>query len=197
MVGNFGDYITAAGLIPADGRFYFIIRTESVNEGWNNSIPLTSTRLQPDYSVGFKRDSLFIATYYMYFPFLTCEVECGAAALDIVDRQNVYSMTLAVWGIVELFYTVKCEDEVNRKILAFSVFYYLVITRKDIKYYYYPIRKFNFTELDSKDKWTVYQFTKNLPSELNFDVLPLSEATGLSQDLGNLITLFSEPKRRK
>ena len=31
---------------------------ESVNEGWNNSIPLTSTRPQPDYSVGFKRDAL-------------------------------------------------------------------------------------------------------------------------------------------
>ncbi|KAI1754180.1 hypothetical protein F4782DRAFT_45985 [Xylaria castorea] len=25
--------------------------TESVNQGWNNSIPLTSTRPQPDYSV--------------------------------------------------------------------------------------------------------------------------------------------------
>jgi hypothetical protein len=64
-----------------------------------------------------------------------------------------------------------------------------------------------------------------LPSELNFDVLPLSEAAGLSQDLGNLMqsdasyasmpdergsqssnagqqavtlgTSFSEPKRRK
>ncbi|KND87242.1 hypothetical protein TOPH_08106, partial [Tolypocladium ophioglossoides CBS 100239] len=115
---------------------------ESVNEGWNNSIPLTSTRPQPDYSVGFKRDafsedqlaklspfigdfiagdqSFFMATYYMYFPFLTCEVKCGAAALDIADRQNAHSMTLAVRGIVELFRAVKREDEVNRKILAFS-----------------------------------------------------------------------------
>ena len=39
----------------------------------------------------------------MYFPFLTCEVKCGAAALEIADRQNAYSMTLAVRGIVELF----------------------------------------------------------------------------------------------
>jgi hypothetical protein len=30
--------------------------------------------------------SYFIATYYMYLPFLTCEVKCGAAALDIADR---------------------------------------------------------------------------------------------------------------
>ncbi len=82
---------------------------ESVNEGWNNSIPLTSTRPQPDYSVRFKRDaftkdqlaklspfigdflagdqSFFMATYYMYFPFLTCEVKCGAAALDARHRR--------------------------------------------------------------------------------------------------------------
>ena len=44
-----------------------------------------------------------MATYYMYFPFLTCEVKCGAAALDVADRQNAHSMTLAVRGIVELF----------------------------------------------------------------------------------------------
>ena len=119
-----------------------------------------------------------------------------------------------------------------------------MITGKDTKYYRHPIRKFDFTELDGKEKWTTYRFTKNvydtwmpahfknicsaidrLPSELNFDVPPLSEATGLSQDLGNLMqsdascasvpdergsqssnveqqavtpgTSFSEPKRRK
>ncbi|KAL2257751.1 hypothetical protein VTK26DRAFT_9221 [Humicola hyalothermophila] len=204
---------------------------ESVNEGWNNSIPLTSTRLQPDYSVGFKRDvftedqlaklslfigdfiagdqSLFIATYYMYFPFLTCEVKCGAVALDIADRQNAYSMTLAVRAIVELFRAIKREDEINRVILAFSVSYghrsvriygyYPVITGKDTKYYRCLIRTFDFTELDGKEKWTAYRFTKNvydiwmpehfknicsaidqLPADLDFDVLPLSEATGLS-----------------
>ncbi|KAJ4307309.1 hypothetical protein N0V88_000692 [Collariella sp. IMI 366227] len=249
---------------------------ESVNEGWNNSIPLTSTRPQPDYSVGFKRDaftedqltklspfigdfitgdqSFFMATYYMYFPFLTCEVKCGAAALDIADRQNAHSMTLAVRGIVELFRAVKREDEVNRKILAFSVSHdhrsvriyghYPVISGKDVKYYRHPIHEFSFAALDGKEKWTAYRFTKKvydtwmpahfknicsaidqLPSDLNFDVPALSEATGLSQDLGNLMqsdagcasipdkrgsqsstaeqqavtpgTSFSEPKRRK
>ncbi|KAK3342729.1 hypothetical protein B0H65DRAFT_394031, partial [Neurospora tetraspora] len=46
---------------------------------------------------------------------------CGAAALDIADRQNAHSMTLAVRAIVELFRFVKREDEVNRQILAFFV----------------------------------------------------------------------------
>jgi hypothetical protein len=49
----------------------------------------------------------------MYFPFLTCEMKCGAVALDIADRQNAYSMTLAVRGIVKLFRAVKREEDVN------------------------------------------------------------------------------------
>jgi hypothetical protein len=80
---------------------------ESVNEGWNNSIPLTKPRPQQDYAVRFRReaftneqlgklqpfvgeltDQSFMATYYLYFPFLTCEVKCGAAALNVADRQN-------------------------------------------------------------------------------------------------------------
>lgn len=209
---------------------------ESINEEWNNAIPFTSTRPQPDYSVGFGRNAFnedqltklspyignflagdkcfFMATYLMYFPFLTCEVKCGGAALDIADRQNAHSMTLAVRGIVELFRLVKREDEVNRKILAFSVSHdhqsvriyghYPVITGKDVKYYRHPIHAFNFTALGGKDKWVAYRFTKNiydrwmpthfenicsainqLPSDLDSDVPPLSEATGLSQDFEN------------
>ncbi|KAK4137345.1 hypothetical protein BT67DRAFT_438617 [Trichocladium antarcticum] len=167
---------------------------ESVNEGWNNSISLTGTRPQPDFSVGFRRDaftedqlaklspfigdfvagdqSFFMATYSMYFPFLTCEVKCGAAALDIADRQNAHSMTLAVRGIVELFRAVQREDTVDRKILAFSISHdhqlvrvyghYPVISGKDTKYYRHPIRNFVFTELDGKEKWAAYRFTKNV-----------------------------------
>ncbi|KAK3343184.1 hypothetical protein B0H65DRAFT_242504 [Neurospora tetraspora] len=223
--------------------------TESVNEGWNNSVPLTGIlRPQPDYSVGFGRDaftkeqidklrpfigdslpgdqSFFMATHYMYFPFLTCEVKCDftfltgevkwdAGALDIADRQNAHSMTLAVRAIVELFRIVKREDEVNRQILAFSVSHdqqsvriyghYPVITEKDTEYYRHPIRNFYFTDLDGKEKWTAYRFVKNvyeiwvpdhfkkICSAIDQLLVPdsgvssLSEATGLSQNLGNLM----------
>ncbi|KAL2165721.1 hypothetical protein VTG60DRAFT_3948 [Thermothelomyces hinnuleus] len=231
--------VPSAESLATFGAKHLDILTESVNEGWNNSIPITPPRPQPDYSVGFRRDaftedqlaklspfigdfiagdqSLFMATYYMYFPFLTCEVKCGATALDIADRQNAHSMTLAVRAIVELFRAVKREDEVNREILAFSVSHdhrsvriyghYAVITGKDTKYYRHPIHEFSFTALDGKDKWTAYRFTKNvydtwmrkhfenicsaidqLPSDLDFDVPPLSGATELSQDLGNLMS---------
>ncbi|CAM6003521.1 unnamed protein product [Sphagnum balticum] len=49
----------------------------------------------------------------MYLPFPTCEVKCGAAALDVADRQNTHSMTLAVRGTVELFRLVKREKELS------------------------------------------------------------------------------------
>lgn len=165
---------------------------ESVNEGWDNSIPITKTRPQPDYSVGFGRGafadkqlqklqpfigdlmdtSYFMATYYMYFPFLTCEVKCGAAALDIADRQNTHSGTIAVRAIIELFKLVKCEKEVNQEILAFSISHdhttvriyghYAVIEGAKTTFYRHPIRKFDFTEQDGKEKWVAYKFMRNI-----------------------------------
>ncbi|KAK4031685.1 hypothetical protein C8A01DRAFT_41869, partial [Parachaetomium inaequale] len=66
-----------------------------------------STYNPPSSFVAARDQYFFMATYYMYFPLLACEVKCGAAALEIADRQNAYSMTLAVRGIVELFRAVK------------------------------------------------------------------------------------------
>jgi len=226
--------VPSAENLATFGAKHLDILTESVNEGWNNSIPLTGTRPQPDYSVGFTREafsdeqlvklspfigdfiagdqSFFMATYYMYFPFLTCEVKCGAAALDVADRQNAHSMTLAVRAVAELFRAVKREDEVHRQILAFSLSHdhrsvriyghYPVIDGKDTKYYRHPIHEFSFTALDGKEKWTAYRFTKNiydswmpshfnkicsaidqLPADLDFDNPSLPPATRLSQSL--------------
>jgi hypothetical protein len=170
------------------------ILIESTNEGWTNSLPLAGPRPQPDYSVGFKREaftkeqldklapfigdfitgdqSFFMATYYMYFPFLTSEVKCGTVALDIADRQNAHSMTLAVRAIAELFRLVGREMEVHREILAFSISHdhtsvriyghYPVFDGKDTKYYRHPIHAFHFIALDGKEKWTAYKFIKNV-----------------------------------
>ncbi|EGC48973.1 conserved hypothetical protein [Histoplasma capsulatum var. duboisii H88] len=193
---------------------------ESVNEQWGSSIVFWGPRPQPDYAVGFSRSaftedqlkklepftgydpdtysSFFMATFYMYFPFLTSEVK-GTAALDIADRQNAHSMTLAVRGVVELFKLVGREDEVNREILAFSISHdsravriyghYAVIEGSKTSFYRHPIRIFGFTEVEGRDRWTAYTFTRNvyekwapdhlkrirsaidgIPSEINFDV---------------------------
>ncbi|KAF2000645.1 hypothetical protein P154DRAFT_192223 [Amniculicola lignicola CBS 123094] len=225
--------VPSAETLATFGAKTLEVLVESVNEGWNNSIPLTGTRPQPDYSVGFKRtafsteqreklapfignfiagdQSFFMATYYMYFPFLTCEVKCGAAALEIADRQNAHSMTLAVRAVVELFRLVKREDEIHQEILAFSVSHdhqsvriyghYAVIDGLGTTFYRHPIHNFSFTALDGKEKWTAYKFIKNvydvwmpthfkrlcsaiddLPAELDFDVPPLQDS-GLLEGL--------------
>ena len=220
--------VPSARHLAIRGAKHLKVLAESVNEGWNNSIPLTKTRPQPDYAVGIGRaafteeqlnklqpfvgeltdTSYFMATWYMYFPFLTCEVKCGAAALDVADRQNTHSMTLAVRGVVEMFKLVKRQKEIDREILAFSVSHddrcvriyghYPVIDGKTTTFYRYPIREFSFTELDGKEKWTAYKFTKNvydkwmpghlerllsaidqIPPNINFE---LSESASFSQE---------------
>ena len=202
---------------------------ECVNEGWNSTIPFHGTRPQPDYSVGFGRSAFteeqlkklepfvgeigskaftyFMATTRMYFPFFACEVKCGAAALDVADRQNAHSMTVAVKGVVELYRAVKRENELDQEILAFSISHdhstvriyghYAIIMGDKTTFYRHPIHKFDFTALDGKDKWTAYKFTKNvydtwmpiqykricsaideLPSDVDFD---LSQSASFSQ----------------
>ena len=200
---------------------------EGVNECWTGNIAVEGPLPRPDYSVGFRRSaftdeqlkkldpligsvfekSLFVATYRMYFPFFTCEVKCGAAALDIADRQNAHSMTVAVRALVELFRSVNREKELHREILAFSISHdhtsvriyghYPVIKENKNTFYRHPIYKFDFTALDGKEKWTTYIFTKNvydiwmpilhkricsaiedLPAGINFD---LSQSATFSQ----------------
>lgn len=165
---------------------------ENVNEGWQGAIPVEGSRPQPDYCVGFRRlafteeqlkrldpligtifdNSFFVATYQMYFPFLTCEVKCGAAALDVADRQNAHSMTIAVRAVVMLFRAVHREKELHREILAFSISHdyssvriyghYALIEDQKVTFYRHPIHKFDITALDGRDKWTAYTFTKNV-----------------------------------
>ncbi|KAF2790958.1 hypothetical protein K505DRAFT_419475 [Melanomma pulvis-pyrius CBS 109.77] len=188
---------------------------ESVNEDWFNSIPLTKTYPKPDYSVGFKMEafskeqheklapfigdiinevSFFMATNYICFPFLTCEVMCSRGDLEIANGQNAHSMTLAVRAMVKLFQLAGREEEIDREILAFSVSHnhesvqifghYPVLNRYDrhATYYCHPIRKFFIADLDGKEKWTAYKFIRNvyemwMPTHLNrlrsvIDALP-------------------------
>lgn len=216
--------VPSAEILTTYGATELVCLTESVNEGWNNSIPLTGIRPQPDFAVGFRREafteqqleklqpfvgeltdqSFFMATYYLYFPFLTAEAKCGAAALDVADRQNAHSMTLALRAVVELFRLVKREQELDHEILAFSISHdhdivriyghYPVIEAARTTFYRHPIHRFSYTGLEGKDKWTAYKFTNNvyrtwmpghftrlcsvidaLPADLNFDVSEQSE----------------------
>jgi hypothetical protein len=81
-------------------------------------------------------------------------------------------MTIAVKGIVELFRLVKHEKELYRELLVFSISHdhstvriyshYALIDGSKTTFYHYPIKKFDFTSEESKDKWTFYRFAKNV-----------------------------------
>ena len=105
----------------------------------------------------------------MYFPFLTCEVKCGATGLDIADRQNAHSTTLAVRGVVELFKLAKRENELHRELLTFSIShdhrgvglygYYPITDGPKTKIYRHTIHAFDIIVLNGKERWTTYNFT--------------------------------------
>ncbi|KKZ65743.1 hypothetical protein EMCG_08449 [[Emmonsia] crescens] len=211
--------VPSAETLALYGATNLDILIEGFDERWNKCIPFYGPCPQPDYCVGFQKSafthdqleklqpfigswtyvSLLMATDIMYFPFLTCEVKCGDAALETADRQNAHSVTVAVRGVVELYKAVNREQELHKEILAFSISHdhtavriyghYALIEDKQTTFYRHEIRKFYFTERDGKERWTAYKFTRNIydiwmpthlkrlhsaidqiPSELDLDV---------------------------
>lgn len=108
----------------------------------------------------------------MYFLFFTCKVKCSAAALDVVNWQNTYSMTIAVKDVVKLYKVMKCEKKLYWEIINFSISHdhssvriyghYTVIDRDKTTFYCHSIHKFDFMTSDDKDKWVAYKFIKNV-----------------------------------
>lgn len=165
---------------------------DSVNEGWNKAITITGTRPQPDYSVGFRRSaftyvqlkklepfvgsafdfSLIMATHYMYFPFFTCEVKGPDTSLDVADRQNAHSMTIAVKAVVELFRYVRRERELHQEIVAFSISHdcqtvriyghYAFVHERSFTFYRHQLDRFDITADRGQRRWAAYKFTQNL-----------------------------------
>ena len=167
---------------------------ETVNEIWTRMIEYAGTLPKPDYAVGFKRSAFtdeqmnkllplvgefesrlptyFIATAWMYFPFMTCEVKSHSANLEVADRQNAQSMSIALRAVVALYRQVNREKELDRKLLTFSISHdhssvriyghYPVVKDTDTTFWRKLIRRFDFTDLGGKDKWTAYKFVKNV-----------------------------------
>ncbi|KAM3084775.1 hypothetical protein ACMFMG_003229 [Clarireedia jacksonii] len=184
----------SAQVLAIKGAKHLKILTESVNEDWDSAIPFCGPSPQPDYSVGFGRSaftqsqigkltlftkelmddytSYFMSTWYMYFPFLTCEVESGAGNLEVADRQNAHSMTIAVRAIVELFKLVKREHELHREILAFSISHsdssvriyghYAALDGANTTFYRHDIHSLCIAGHESKEKWLAYTFVRNV-----------------------------------
>ena len=156
---------------------------ETVDKSQIKSIPLVKgPRPQPDFAIRVKSSafisdqlkklqpsinnwqtiSRLVATNKIYFPFLTIKVKYNNEALNIADRQNAHSAAVAANIIVELYKLIKRQDELNQRILTYSISYdnkaarlyghYALITEKDTLFYRYIIKKFNFTSEDGEEK---------------------------------------------
>lgn len=226
VIQDFGRLLVPSPqTLTALGAKELNVFVESVNEGWNNSVPITNTRPQPDFAVGFGLSafsddqlskfqlllggfsclSYFRATHYMYFPIATCEVKCRTTALEIADRQNAHSMTIALRGIVELFRLAKRESELHRQLLTFSVShddhtvnlfgYYPIIDGPETKIFRHRIHGFDITVLDGKERWTTYNFTRAVYNQsLSLFQKIRSVIDELPPDLNLLLAQLSEPQ---
>ena len=164
---------------------------EEINVEWTKCMCLAGPRPKPDFAVGLMSSAFtdneveklkFYAapgkatlfTGKLYFPFLVCEVKCGENGLNIADRQNAHSASMAVNAIVQLYraLAVSRAGELHRKILVFSVSHdhtmvkiyghYPLIEGDKTTFYRHLIHSFDFTALGGKDKWTAYKFTRKV-----------------------------------
>ena len=81
-------------------------------------------------------------------------------------------MIFVVRGVIELYRVVKCEKELYREILAFSISddyslvriygHYAIIGDDSTSFYRHSIKTFDFTSEDGMNKWTAYIFTRNV-----------------------------------
>ena len=128
VVRDIAQLIVPSAEILADrGAKHLEILRETANACWVNSITFLrppgarpGPRPQPDFGLGFKREAfspeqlrklqpfigdlltdstLIAATYNMYLPFFSAEVKCGAAALEVADRQNAHTQSVNLRGL--------------------------------------------------------------------------------------------------
>lgn len=108
----------------------------------------------------------------IYFSFLTSKMKCDNEALNIANWQNAYSVAIVANAIVELYRLMSHQDELNQKILIFSISHdnevvrmyehYALIKEKHTLFYRYSIDKLDFTKKNDKEKWTSYMFIRNV-----------------------------------
>lgn len=111
---------------------------------WDNRYVLAGPRLRPDLAIGLfssaftgeeidklnnytANDNWTRFTEEMYFPFLMCEVVCGEDVLDVADRQNMHSSSVALRALLRLeqeadkYRPKKKLASLNGQILVFSI----------------------------------------------------------------------------
>ena len=176
-------------IIPPISSLYFAGESnlehvvDEVNADWYSQCVLAGPQLRPDLAIGLfasaftkeeidkmKRytsvDNWTQVTTQMFFPFLMCEVKCGGVGLDIADRQNMHSCSVAVRALLRIEQEAdkyrlkkgieKKTDSLNGQVLVFSISHdqkdarlyghYAIVQWEKWAYYRYPIQKFDLAK---------------------------------------------------
>lgn len=117
---------------------------DELNADWYEQCILEGPRIRPDLAIGLsssafteeeveklKRytsvDNWTQITMHMFFSFLMGEVKCGRESLNIADRQNMHSCSVAVRALLRIeqeadkYRREKKIDNLNRQVLVFSI----------------------------------------------------------------------------
>ncbi|KAI9670791.1 MAG: hypothetical protein M1817_003902 [Caeruleum heppii] len=167
------------------------------NDSWNESHPICGPSPQPDQTVGFdllafnntEQSKLRVDAYPfgvgggIYFPFLTIEVKSGNVSLEVADKQNAHSMTIALRGLIELFQRSGRQAELHRRILTFSISHndclvclyghYVEIKEGNVTYFRHRIREYIFKDKNGEDRWLCYRFSYNILTKFSAKLLAL------------------------
>lgn len=166
---------------------------DEVNADWHGQCVIEGPRPRPDLAIGLfasafteeeikklknysSVDNWAQMTAHMFFPFLMCEIKCGNQGLDIADRQNMHSCSVAVRALLRI------EQEADRyrsppkmndlvwEVVVFSISHdhedarlyghYAVVDGQKWTYYRYRIRKFDLTDNDSL--LAIHNFVRNI-----------------------------------
>ena len=118
---------------------------------------------------------------HLYFPFIMCEMKCGESGLNIADRQNAHSASMAVNAIFQLHWVASQAyelhqenqalprpEELHGKILAFSISHdhkmvkiyghSTVIKGDRTTFYRHLVHSFDLIAMGGREKATAYDF---------------------------------------
>ena len=154
-----------------DGANHLEHVVDEVNAGWDERCVLAGPRIHPDLAIGlyssaFTSEEIDKLNNYtavdnwtrftgdMYFPFLMCEVKCGREGLDMADRQNMHSCSVALRALLRIeeeadkYRLEKMLASLNGQILVFSISH----DQKDARLYghYATIHE---------EKWTYHRYS--------------------------------------
>jgi len=130
--------VPSAELLDIDGVSPLRNICEALNAEWTQCDTLCGPRPKPDFVAGVSGSAFTneetaklqlshtsaspnLFPENMYFPFLICEVKANDRPLGAAERHAMHSASLAVRALVQLYRKVSAAEELDGKVLVFSI----------------------------------------------------------------------------